>query len=358
MQWAAIGLLSLLIFTLPSLAFAETFNGLVYNAPPYQNDVQLEYDVNLLNSLTKTVKLYDNTEMESIVDSLEEKNLDVLIGFDMGKINSSGPNITKVKLDLIDPYIQIAKINSNVKAIILEKDPIVYMSEERIMGIADYIESQGVSVGVAMAPDNWIKTPNLADHVSIVYVYAFDYWNGSSGFDAAENARNLYNDYLKKYSNNEVIFEFGFPTDGNTIGHITPTLDEQQTFIDQITISGINYIFFSLTDDKNKMFKLGFENNDAEYHWGLYTEDRGDKQSRIINVDSAGPTLIVADTDNSKTKSNVLRIDVFASEPTGIILIDGEDRTDFYVNEYLKIFYESNNGYENVSIVSQIENAV
>ena len=70
MQWAAVGLLSLLVFALPISVYAETFNGIVYNAPPYQNGDQLEYDSSLLGDLTNTVKLYDNTDMENIVSSL------------------------------------------------------------------------------------------------------------------------------------------------------------------------------------------------------------------------------------------------------------------------------------------------
>ena len=167
--------------------------------------------------------------------------------------------------------------NSRIKAVIIGNE-VLHRGDCSETQLIEYVRKakQEIDRPVAVADTwrAWIEHPKIAGEVDICGVQIYPYWEGLPIEGAAEYTLKRVRDVQAAYPDKRIILtEFGWPTDGDTLGQAEATPENAARYLREIIPlldqSEIEYYYFAVWDEK---WKVGPEGG-VGAHWGLYQSD-------------------------------------------------------------------------------------
>ena len=243
---------------------------------------ELSEDIGFIKNLTISIRTYRVTDnLEQIPLLCQQNNIDCYPGAWISKFECENEK-------QINSLIAIANQNlSHVKGLIVGNEVLLRndVSEQQLL---DYISrvkaSTSLPIATAETYSDWLKYPDLADAVDILFVHIYPYWAGKSINDAADYILESWNDVKENYPGKTmVIGETGWPSEGETINNAIPSEENQKKyFSDFLTLvesEKIDYFYFEIFDEE---WKSKFEGETGS-HWGMYYSD-GSIKEHLINL--------------------------------------------------------------------------
>jgi exo-beta-1,3-glucanase (GH17 family) len=165
------------------------------------------------------------------------------------------------------------KEHPSVQALIVGNE-VLHRGDFSVQQYVEYIRrvKQKVRVPIATAEllHSWLEHPELANEVDIIGVQIYPFWGGLKIDEAAQNTLKSVQQLQARFPGKRVVLtEFGWPTDGGTIGDAAATPENAARYLREVipllNENHIEYMYFSLTDEK---WKQGDEGGPGP-HWGL-----------------------------------------------------------------------------------------
>ncbi|MEM9646622.1 MAG: glycosyl hydrolase family 17 protein, partial [Planctomycetota bacterium] len=167
--------------------------------------------------------------------------------------------------------------NSHIKAVIVGNE-VLHRGDCDEAQLIEYVRlaKDKVSVPVAVADTwrSWLDHPRVAAEVDVCGVQIYPYWEGMSVVGAAEYTLKRLREVQEAYPKKRVVLtEFGWPTDGETLGSAEASPENAARYLREILPlledSGYEYYYFAIWDEK---WKVGPEGG-VGAHWGLFHSD-------------------------------------------------------------------------------------
>ena len=142
--------------------------------------------------------------------------------------------------------------------------------EQYIQYIRRVKQEVKVPVAIAELLHSWLEHPELAAEVDILGVQIYPYWGGLTIERAALNTLESVQQLQRKFPDKRVILtEFGWPTDGGTIGKATASGENAARYLREVipllNENKIEYMYFAMSDEKWKQRDEGGPGP----NWGL-----------------------------------------------------------------------------------------
>jgi exo-beta-1,3-glucanase (GH17 family) len=258
-----------------------SFNGLCYsgyrdNENP-DNNVnptleEIKQDIELIKLLTSSIRTYGVTSsLGKIPEICQQAGIDCYPGAWISKLKCE--NETQVS-----KLISIAKQGlSNVKGlnvgceVLLRND----ISVQQLIGYINEVKNvSNLPVSTSEIWGTWLKYPELANVVDVIYVHIYPFWDGISIDNAATYLLEKYNLVKAAYPDKKIVIgETGWPSSGNQRGQAVPSETNQKKYIsDFLNIASqnnIEYFIFETFDEKWK----SETNGNIGQHWGIFNSN-------------------------------------------------------------------------------------
>lgn len=229
---------------------------------------ELHADLNYAAELARVVRSYSVTDSFAFVPEFcEQIGRDCFPGAALGKY----PWLNELELEML---IRVGRSgNRSVKAVIVGNE-ILHRGDFSVEQYVQYIRrvKQQVKLPVATAEllHSWLEHPELAAEVDILGVQIYPYWGGLTIELAAADTLKSVQLLQQKFPGKRVILtEFGWPTDGGTIGGATASAENAARYLREVipllNRHKIESIYFAMTDEKWKQRDEGGPGP----HWGL-----------------------------------------------------------------------------------------
>ena len=229
---------------------------------------ELTADVSYASGLARVVRTYSVTDSLAFVPEIcDQVGVECFPGASLGKY----PWINDLELEMLIRVGQ--QEHPSVQALIVGNE-VLHRGDFSVQQYIDYIRrvKQKVRVPIATAEllHSWLEHPELADEVDIVGVQIYPFWGGLTIDKAARNTLESVQQLQARFPGKRVVLtEFGWPTDGGTIGDAAATPENAARYLREVipllNEHHIEYMYFSLTDEK---WKQGDEGGPGP-HWGL-----------------------------------------------------------------------------------------
>ena len=121
----------------------------------------------------------------------------------------------------------------------------------------------------------WLKNPQLVREVDFIALNIFPYWQGIDIDLAVQYVKTNIEKLTSKYPGKEiVIYDTGWPSDGQVVNKAFPSLTNQQKYLSGISAycqeNKLLYYYFEAFDESWKRMAEG----ETGAHWGIYDQDR------------------------------------------------------------------------------------
>lgn len=229
---------------------------------------ELTSDVSYASGIARVVRTYSVTDSLAFVPEICDRiGVECFPGASLGKY----PWINDLELEMLIRVGQ--KEHPSVQALIVGNE-VLHRGDFSVQQYIDYIRrvKQKVRVPIATAEllHSWLEHPELADEVDIVGVQIYPFWGGLTIDKAARNTLESVQQLQARFPGKRVVLtEFGWPTEGGTIGDAAATPENAARYLREVipllNENQIEYMYFSLTDEK---WKQGDEGGPGP-HWGL-----------------------------------------------------------------------------------------
>jgi exo-beta-1,3-glucanase (GH17 family) len=273
-----------ILLFLSCTCLAKPFFGISYGpfragqAPggTYPTLTQIEEDISIISQMSRACRNYgiDNT-LNSIPDYCYAYDVDCYVGCWLSGTPASDQ-------DTISDLLDIAgRGYSTTKALIVGNEYIHTNGSSGVSYLEALLDQVNAATDIPVTTgepwDVWLDYPSLVSHVDFIGIHVYGYWNGVDIADAAQEVFDRYIDVKQAYPSKEVmIFETGWPTQGDTNNNAVPSLANQEIFLKEFSLlarqHNIKYFMFAAFDEPWK--GAGVESN-----WGLYYENRNPKSS-------------------------------------------------------------------------------
>ncbi len=285
-------LLNIIFWTYPNLPAylvnpPATIDSLSFN--PYQidqsplagqhpTDEQLDRDLQIISTLTNTVRIYGSDPWMSSIPGLAKKyGIDVVAS---AWIDSNLEN-NKVRLE---QAIQLAGFNKNVKRLIVGNETQlsklidrgeIISREDLISLLAEARKRLKTPVSTAEPWDYWLKDPELASEVDFIAIHVLPYWVEVPIDQAIDYVVGKYRAVKNKFPNKFVyLAEVGWPSDGPQRGPAEATLVNQARFVREFAKRAKEEnIPYNLVEAFDQPWKGQIEGRVGE-HWGIWDAHR------------------------------------------------------------------------------------
>ncbi len=167
--------------------------------------------------------------------------------------------------------------NSRIKSVIIGNE-VLHRGDCNEAQLIEYVRLAKAEIDLPIAVADtwraWVEHPKLAAEVDICGVQIYPYWEGLSIDGAAEYTLRRLRDVQALYPDKRIVLtEFGWPTDGDTLGQAEATPQNAARYFREVIPlldeSGIEYYYFALWNEK---WKVGPEGG-VGAHWGLFHSD-------------------------------------------------------------------------------------
>lgn len=229
---------------------------------------ELTSDVTYAREIARVVRTYSVTDSLAFVPEICDRvGIQCFPGAALGKY----PWINDLELEMLIRVGQ--KEHPSVQAVIVGNE-VLHRGDFSIQQYIDYIRrvKQKVRVPIATAEllHSWLEHPELAEEVDIIGVQIYPFWGGLTIDKAALNTLESVQQLQARFPGKRVVLtEFGWPTDGGTIGDAVATQENAARYLREVipllNQNQIEYMYFALTDEK---WKQGDEGGPGP-HWGL-----------------------------------------------------------------------------------------
>ena len=233
---------------------------------------ELRADVKFAATFARAVRTYSVTDSFALVPEMcQEIGVDCFPGAALGKY----PWLNDLELEML---IRVGQSqNPRVQAVLVGNE-VLHRGDFSVEQYIQYIRQvkKQVSVPVATAEllHSWLEHPELAAEVDILGVQIYPYWGGLTIEKAAANTLESVQQLQNKFPGKRVILtEFGWPTDGGTLGDAVANADNAARYLKEVlpllNQNKIEYMYFAMTDEKWKQRDEGGPGP----HWGLLSSD-------------------------------------------------------------------------------------
>ena len=120
---------------------------------------------------------------------------------------------------------------------------------------------------------NWLLTPEIAQHVDVLFIHLLPYWENTDIRGSVKTAQKFYDNITQAFPDKPIVVgEAGWPSDGRTRGHAEATIANQawfvRAFVQHAMEQGWDYYLMEAYDQP-------WKTRDAEgavgAYWGLFT---------------------------------------------------------------------------------------
>lgn len=287
---------------------------------------EMSEDLAFIKKLTSKIRTYGVTDnLEQIPILCEQYGIDCYPGAWISRFTCENER-------QVDSLIEIAKQKlSHVKGLIVGNEVLLRndISEEKLIEFISKVNNTtDIPVATAEIWADWLKHPQLANAVDIMFVHIYPYWDGISIDKSADYILEKWNELKSKYPNKKmVIGETGWPSKGEIRGNAIPSELNQKKyladFIEMAKSNDIDYFYFEIFDEKWKN-KLEGETGS---NWGMYLSS-GSLKPQLIN-------LIPEDVRNGIHRSPGVIDSTIVTLPL-IVYSDGCDpQNNFYASGWM-----------------------
>lgn len=235
-------------------------------------------DLTLLAKSTSCIRTYSAIGLEVVPKIAREKGLKLYLG---GWV-SSDKTLTKKELDAL---IALAKENKDIlKGVIVGNEVLLRgdTSEKTLVEYIKYVKNELPDIDVTYADvwEFWVKHPSIKEVVDFVTIHILPYWedNPTSIAHSIEHLANVRGEVGALLKDKKILIgETGWPSEGRAREDAYPSRINQAVFIrDFVALAqkeGWNYNIIEAFDQPWKRVSEGAVGG----FWGLFDQDRGDK---------------------------------------------------------------------------------
>jgi exo-beta-1,3-glucanase (GH17 family) len=268
----------LFLYAFSSFVLASCPNKPVYGIcfTPYRQG-QLEEDVAIISEVATATRTYGiDHNLVKVPEFCNDYGLDCYVGCWI----SGNPAEDQ---DTITELIAIANEGyATTRALIVGNEYVYHhfsdpCSVSYITGLMNQVRAATTIPVVTAEPwDIWFARPALVDAVDFIPIHHYGFLRRFDVNTAVQENIGVYNAIKDRYPNKEIIiFETGWPTQGEVLGSAVPSEENQEQFLKKFIPlakeNNIKYFIFAGFDEPYKEQRSGIV---YESHWGLYYENR------------------------------------------------------------------------------------
>jgi exo-beta-1,3-glucanase (GH17 family) len=232
----------------------------------------VEADIATASRLARSVRTYTLSGSSYLIPEFCRKHqIDCIVGAWIGPLAWQN----EAQLELLGHLVK--QKNPSIKAVIIGNE-VLHRGDCSESQLIEYIRRAQAVMELPVATADtwraWVEHPKLAEEVDICGVQIYPYWEGLPIDGAAAYTVQRVKDIQKLYPSKRVVLtEFGWPTQGETLGQAEATPENAARYLREVIPlleeNGIEYYYFAIWDEK---WKTGPEGN-VGAHWGLFESD-------------------------------------------------------------------------------------
>lgn len=239
----------------------------------YPTTQQIWQDLKLLVGNVENVRTYSVADSLASVPFLAKSlGIDTTVGIWI----SDDTEQNRREIDRFKTYFD--SYASNVTGIIVGNE-VLLRQELEVLELIDYIQEikqhvGGIPVSTAETWDNWLKFPELVDHVDYLTIHVLPYWEGIPNGIAHEYVVERFQQLQQEYSGKPMIIgEVGWPSEGRQRGGAVPSVQNQAKFLRRFLYEAeLNRIPYFVLEAFDQVWKTN-EGTVGRY-WGIYNTKR------------------------------------------------------------------------------------
>ncbi|MEE9321287.1 MAG: glycosyltransferase [Granulosicoccus sp.] len=259
--------------TIQGVTFSPFRAGQSPKTTEFPSEAQITRDLQLLSDRTRSIRTYTIIDtLGSIPRLARAVGLDVTVGIWIsGDVERNRKEIQRLR-DLVPEF------GGNVKSIVVGNE-VLERAELKSDELAAYVDEvraivAPIPVTVAETWHNWIKHPELAEHVDFITAHVLPYWEGIPAKNAHDYVFERYNDLRRTFQGQEVVLgEVGWPSEGRQRGGAIPSMQNQakflRRFLQQADARGTQYFVLEAFD---QIWKT--DEGAVGRYWGIYNAQR------------------------------------------------------------------------------------
>lgn len=302
----------------------------------FPTEEQIEEDIVIISQIATATRTYGIDGTLSIIPELcNEYGVDCYVGAWISGVPAQDQNT-------ISNLIALANEGYETTRAIIVGNEYVYhnfsdpCSVSYIIGLMNQVRAATtLPVATAEPWDIWFARPALVDAVDFIPIHHYGFLRGFDVNIAVQENIGVYNAIDDRYTDKEIIiFETGWPTQGESVGNAVPSEGNQGQFLKEFIPlakeNNIKYFIFSGFDEPYKAQRSGIE---YESHWGLYYENRTIKPG-LDSILSANPADINFDGDVNTIDLWKLNLDWLKLTDANDLCLPGDLNHDQTIDYY------------------------
>jgi exo-beta-1,3-glucanase (GH17 family)/glycosyltransferase involved in cell wall biosynthesis len=242
----------------------------------YPDDEQIDGDLKLLHKYTDNVRTYTMQQNPQLYRLAQKEGLKVMAGAEIDKRLENNEREIEVLIAKARAYPE------TIRSVIVGNE-VLYrgdLTPEQMMGYLDRVRA-AVRQPVSIAePDyEWLKYPELAQHVDFITIHLFPFWNGIPRKDAVPAALGAYNQIRQRFPDKPVVVgEIGWPSNGDRHEYADPSVSNEAIFIrDWMNVAKRDHIDYFLLEAFDQPWKENLGEGRTGAYWGMFNADRQQK---------------------------------------------------------------------------------
>jgi exo-beta-1,3-glucanase (GH17 family) len=302
----------------------------------FPSEEQLEEDVAIISQIATATRTYGiDHNLAKVPELCNDYGIDCYVGCWISG-NTAEDQSTIAQL------ITIANAGyATTRALIVGNEYVYHhfsdpCSVPYITGLMNQVRSATtLPVATAEPWDIWFARPSLVDAVDFLPIHHYGFLRRFGVDIAVQENIGVYNAIKNRYPGKEIIiFETGWPTQGEVLGDAVPSEENQEQFLKKFLPlakeSNIRYFIFAGFDEPYKEQRSGIV---YESHWGLCYENRTVKPG-LNSILSANPADIDFDGDVDTIDLGKLAIDWLEGTEASDLCLPGDLNHDETINFY------------------------